>query len=118
MMPKRWSLYPIIFLLLFFYSDNLFSQRTYSTNSVLSTGTWFRIGVTSQGVYRLDLPFFQSLGLNSQSIPSASLRVFGNDGAMLPENNINSVIDDLRENAIQVVDGGDGILNGTDYVLI
>jgi hypothetical protein len=84
---------------------------------VLSTGNWFRIAVTAPGVYRLDVSFLQTLGINSQSIPSASIRIFGNGGAMLPEDNSSPVIDDLRENSIQVVDGGDGIVNGNDYIL-
>ena len=36
---------------------------------------------------------------------------------MLGEANAGPWIDDLQENAIMVVDGGDGILNGSDYIL-
>ena len=36
---------------------------------------------------------------------------------MLAEANAGQWTDDLQENAIQVVDGGYGILNGPDYIL-
>ena len=36
---------------------------------------------------------------------------------MLSEANNTPRPDDLEENAIMVVDGGDGVLNGTDYIL-
>ncbi len=117
MMPKRWSLYPVVFLLLFIASDKIFAQRTYANSSILATGNWFKLGVTNTGVYRLDIPFLQSLGINVQSIPTGSIRIFGNGGAMLPESNSIRVVDDLLENAIKVVDGGDGVLNGSDYIL-
>lgn len=93
------------------------AQRTYAPSSVLSAGTWARVSVTGPGIYKMDLPFLNSIGINTANLASSSIRVFGNGGQMLPEANATSRIDDLQENAIQVVDGGDGILNGTDYIL-
>lgn len=92
------------------------AQRSYRTSSVLSSGNWYRVSVSAAGVYKLDLSFLSSLGLPA-TIPSAQFRVFGNGGSMLPESNAQLPVDDLRENAIMVVDGGDGVLNGSDYVL-
>lgn len=65
----------------------------------------------------MDVPFFNSLGINTNSLASSSIRVFGNGGRMLPEGNDQPRADDLQELAIQVLDGGDGQLNGTDQVL-
>ncbi len=67
-------------------------------------------------MYKIDVPFLASLGV-SGSIASSVIRLFGNGGAMLPEANSASRIDDLQENAIMVMDGGDGVLNGSDYIL-
>ena len=92
------------------------AQRTYKSSSVLATGNWYKISVTTDGVYKLDLPFLSSLGI-SGSIPSAQIRIFGNGGGMLPEANNEQRPDDLEEVATMVVDGGDGVLNGNDYVL-
>lgn len=91
------------------------AQRVYAPNSVLSTGNWYKIGVKQEGVYKIDLNLLSALGIATSNISSAAIRLYGNGGAMLPENNAIPRPDDLMENAIEVVDGGDGILNGTDY---
>ena len=96
---------------------SVYSQRTYKPSSVLATGNWYKISVTSEGVYKLDVPFLSSLGL-SGNIPSSQIRIFGHSGGMLPEANAASRIDDLEELAIAVEDGGDGQLNGNDYILL
>src|SRR5215216_3248039 len=85
------------------------AQRTYKPNSVLASGNWYKISVTGEGVYKIDLPFLNSLGI-SGNIPSAQVRLYGNGGAMLPEANSEKPTGDLEENSIQVIDGGDGIL--------
>jgi hypothetical protein len=93
------------------------SQRIYSPASVLSAGNFYKIAVPAAGVYRIDLPFLASLGINTSSLPSASIRLFGNGGGMLTEANSGTWLDDLQENAIRAVDGNDGVLNGNDYLL-
>jgi hypothetical protein len=94
------------------------SQRTYKISSVLASGTWYKISVPGPGIYKIDVPFLTSLGINVSNLSSASIRLFGNGGQMLPEPaNGTPWTDDLRENAIDVEDGGDGIFNGGDYLL-
>ena len=104
-----------LFLCLFFVFKAE-AQRSYKANSVLASGTWYKISVDAPGVYKMDLAFLNSLGIQG-SIPSNSLRLFGNGGGMLSENNSTRPFDDLEENAILVVDGGDGQVNAGDYVL-
>jgi len=107
------------FAFLILISFPLFSeaQRSYAANSVLASGDWYKIGVTQPGIYKMDLSFLSHLGINTSNISSNSIRLFGNGGDMLPEANSTERADDLRENAIMVVDGGDGVLNGSDYIL-
>ena len=93
------------------------AQRIYKPNSVLATGNFYKIGVKEAGIYKIDLPFLNSLGIATANLASSSLRLFGNGGQMLSENNSGPWTDDLQENAIMVVDGGDGILNGSDHIL-
>lgn len=93
------------------------SQRVYSANSVLATGNWYKLSIKSAGVYKIDIPLLSALGVNTNNLTSSSVRLFGNGGTMLPEDNASPRIDDLKENAIMVVDGGDGIINGSDYIL-
>lgn len=93
------------------------AQRVYKANSVLATGNWYKVAVKGAGIYKIDIPLLSELGINAANLSSGSIRLFGNGGGMLPEANNGLRPDDLEENAIMVVDGGDGILNGTDYIL-
>jgi hypothetical protein len=105
------------FLALFCGVTTVSAQRSYKPSSVLASGAWYKIAISQPGVYRMDLAFLNSLGMSTGNLASSSLRLFGNGGAMLAEANNGEWKDDLQENAIMVVDGGDGILNGSDYVL-
>ncbi len=94
-----------------------FSQRVYAPHSVLASGNWYKLGVKTAGLYRIDIPYLSNMGINTSNLASASIRVFGNGGQMLAESNAGPWTDDLRETALMVIDGGDGILNGSDYLL-
>lgn len=93
-----------------------FAQRSYAPQSVLASGNWFKISVDAPGIYKMDVAQLNALGI-AGNIPSNQIRLYGNGGGMLQEANSSRPIDDLAENAIQVVDGGDGVLNGSDYIL-
>jgi hypothetical protein len=111
-LPKK----VMILSLLSLFTLCLRAQRTYKANSVLASGIWYKISVDGEGIYKMDVPFLNSLGITG-SLPSDQIRLFGNGGAMLPEDNSQKPIDDLEENSIYIVDGGDGMLNGSDYIL-
>ncbi len=108
--------FPCIFLL---YTCSLpaMAQRNYSAGSVLSSGAWYKMSVNGPGIYKIDISLLNSLGVNTGNLASTSIRLFGNGGQMLPEANAVPRADDLEENAIMIVDGGDGVINGTDYIL-
>ena len=93
------------------------AQRIYKPSSVLAAGSFYKIGVTQPGVYKIDIPLLNSLGVATTSLSSSSLRLYGNGGKMLHESNSGEWTDDLEENALMIVDGGDGFLNGNDYAL-
>ncbi len=113
----RKTRYFVLMGLFFACSFWAIAQRNYAPNSVLATVNWYKLSVRSAGVYKMDIAFLNSLGVNTSSLSSASVRLFGNGGQMLAEANAGSWTDDLKENATQVVDGGDGIINGPDYIL-
>ncbi|MBA2330599.1 MAG: type IX secretion system sortase PorU, partial [Flavisolibacter sp.] len=98
------------------FSLRSYSQRVYKPSSVLATGTWYKIAVSAEGVYKIDVQFLNSLGFGN-SIPSNQIRLFGKNNGMLPEANDQPYDDDLQEIGIEVFDGGDGIVSGTDYIL-
>lgn len=102
---------------LFMIAIAAIGQRIYKPSSVLASGNWYKLSVTSPGIYKIDVPFLNSLGVNTTNLGASAIRLYGNGGQMLAEANAGTWTDDLSENAIQVVDGGDGILNGSDYLL-
>jgi hypothetical protein len=91
------------------------AKTTTAAHSVLSSGTWYKIGVTKTGFYKIDNSFISSLGLNPSDINPANVRVFGNGGNMLSEANYVPRNDDLAENTV-LVNGGGSKFNAGDYV--
>ena len=57
------------------------------TTSVLSEGTWHKMAVTSDGVYRLDRSFLEQYGILSPQDSLQYLHVYGNQSGMLPHAN-------------------------------
>ena len=103
--------------ILLILSISAHGQRNYTVKSVLAVGNWYKIAVDSAGIYKIDLAFLSRLGVNSSNLPSSSIQLFGNGGQHLPEAANGFKNDDLFENAIWVEDGGDGVINGSDYIL-
>jgi hypothetical protein len=93
------------------------AQRVYKATSLLTSGSWYKIAVSAPGIYKVDLSILRSLGVNTQGLSSSSIHLFGNGGGLLPEPCIGPRTDDLMENAIEVVDGGDGNFGAGDYFL-
>lgn len=93
-------------------------NRVYAANSVLASGNFYKIALAKQGLYKIDYDFIKNnTGVDPAGFSSNNIRLYGNGGEMLAENNAVFRYDDLTENAIQVVDGGDGQLNQGDYIL-
>lgn len=111
------KLYRLLLLLLFCAWLPAHAQRTYASHSVLAAGTWYKLAVTQPGIYKIPVSQLNSMGINTQSLSSNNIRIFGSGGQLLPENNSLPRADDLPELALEVSDGGDGLLNGNDYVL-
>ncbi|MEO5674138.1 MAG: type IX secretion system sortase PorU [Chitinophagales bacterium] len=88
----------------------------YADHSVLASGDWYKIGVSRDGVYRMDKAFLQNLGIDVTVLDPRNIRVYGNGGGMLPEANAGFRYDDLQENAIRVTGESDGRFDDGDYV--
>lgn len=92
-------------------------NNSFKSNSVLATGTWYKIGTGKSGIYKIDKTMLSSMGINVNSIDPRKIKLFGNGGNALPELNSAPVYDDLEENAIKVVGENDGVFNDNDYIL-
>ena len=93
------------------------SVHTYAANSVLQSGDWYKIAISSDGIYKLSYSFLQNLGINMSAINPKNIRIYGNGGGMLPELNSVQRPDDLVENAVYVQGESDNVFNTNDYVL-
>ena len=109
---KRW----LIFLILSTLSLFAEGQKNYASTSVLASGKWIKISAQGQGVFKVTASFLKTAGV-SQAIPSSTIRLFGNGGGVLSESNDSQSIDDLIENEIDMLDGGDGLFDAGDYFL-
>jgi hypothetical protein len=93
-------------------------NKVYAANSVLATGNWFKFAVPDNGVYKLTYSDLANMGIDMASLNPQDIRIYGNGGGMLSEDNFVARYDDLMENAIYVYDGGTaGVFDNTDYVL-
>lgn len=106
----------IFFFCLLLLPSSLYSQKgkdSYSSSSVLSSGKWFRIAVTTDGIYRIDYSRLRQLGLEDPSNP----KIFCNNSGQLSYYNDNTKPDDLQELSIYTNTGSDGQFNEGDYLL-
>ena len=87
------------------------------SNSVLSSGNWYRFRVDKTGVFRINRSFLNSLGMDVNSIDPRQLKIYGNGGNMLPYLNSENTYFDPAEVAIQVVGENDGSFDSNDYIL-
>jgi hypothetical protein len=92
-------------------------QQSFASNSVLANGTWYKIGVVGDGIYKLDYAFFKNMGYNMTTLVPANIRIYGDGGAMLPDSNSVYRPDDLIENPIYVNGQKDSNFKTNDYVL-
>lgn len=91
--------------------------HVFATHSKLSSGTWFRVPISKDGVYRLNRSYFESLGVDVDAINPNSINLYGNDDGMLPYQNSEPRYDDLQQKAVQFVGGDDGSFDPSDYIL-
>ncbi len=99
-------------------SQKTAGSRVYAANSALATGTWYKVAIRNQGLFKMDYNFFKNeLGINPDNIDPRKIKVYGHGGEMLAEGNAIFRHDDLAENAIEVVGESDGTFNASDYVL-
>lgn len=93
------------------------SVAAVASNSVLSTGTWYKVGVPETGIYKLTYSNLSSLGIDVDRIDPRDIRLFHNGGGLLGEENSQPRFDDLVEIPVVVSGEGDGKFNNEDYVL-
>ncbi len=103
---------------LLLYLSIILAHTALKAQSVLSSGNWYKVGVTESKVYKLDYDFLEkTLGINTSKIDPRTIKVYGNGGGMLPQPNSIYRPNDPVENAIFGVGESDGKFDKTDYFL-
>ncbi len=85
--------------------------------SILSEGTWHKIGITKSGLYRIDAAFLFSLGVNTNTIDPKKIKVCGINGGMLPQSNAAFAWEDPPENALIDFTDDVGGMGSSEYLL-
>jgi hypothetical protein len=88
-------------------------KAAFLENSVLATGSWYKIRVASSGIYRLSYEQISSMAVGNP----ANVKIYGYGGAILPEDCRKGEKDDLLPVQIYMNKGNDGVFNAGDYVL-
>ncbi|MCH2044502.1 MAG: type IX secretion system sortase PorU [Saprospiraceae bacterium] len=92
-------------------------SRNNTTVSELSDGKIYKFYISETGIHKLDYTFLQTLGVDVDNIDPRNIQLLGNGGRTLPEYTSTARVDDLNENAIEIVGEGDGSFDANDYIL-
>lgn len=86
-------------------------------NSLLSEGAWYKMSISSTGMYKLTYSDLSSMGVDVANINPKNIRLFHNGGGVLPKINKDYYPDDLYEIPVYVSGEEDGVFNQNDYIL-
>ena len=86
-------------------------------NSVLASGLWCKIGVSNDGIYKLDYQDLIDLGMDVSNINPKNIRIYGQRGGLLPVQNEMPKKNDLKELSIEVIGQSDASFDSNDYIL-
>ncbi len=92
------------------------SRKSTGADSPLAQGEWYRIEVTETGMYKLNYTYFNSLNISINDINS--IRLYGNGGLAIPDDNTSPRPNTLLEIPRLVVDqNSNGIFDQDDYII-
>jgi hypothetical protein len=86
-------------------------------HSVLKDGMWYKVAVQKSGVYKITHAQLKKMGFNPAKIDPRKIKIYGQGGGMLPQENHVPRAMDLVENSIFVAGENDGIFHSDDYIL-
>ncbi|MEY3397513.1 MAG: hypothetical protein RL220_107 [Bacteroidota bacterium] len=93
------------------------STLEFAEQSALAEGTWYRVAIARDGIYRIDKSLLNQLGVQTNGLNPQQVNVYGNGGEMLPYLNSVDRPDDLQPTPIFASGEGDSVFNDADYFL-
>ncbi len=103
-------------VLTFFLIGCCCAQNLHGQVGMLSKGNWVKIAVPNEGVYQLSGAQLKSMGFTGK-LNASQVQLFGMDLSKLEEIVPKGLPDSLTEIAIEMQDGGDGMLDDQDRFL-
>ena len=103
-------------VLTFFLIGCCFTLPGWGQVGLLSKGNWVKIAVPNEGVYQLTGAQFKAMGFTGK-VNANQVQLYGMDLSILSEKVPIALPDSLTEMAIEMQDGGDGILDDQDQFL-
>ena len=92
----------------------IIAQQQYVDHSLLAVGEWYKIPVSSTGVYKITTNEIAAL----QGVECSDIALYGDAGGMLSTNNTVIYTDDMVPAAVEVVDvNQNGVFDNVDYIL-
>jgi hypothetical protein len=91
--------------------------QDFKASSVLSEGTYYKLGIPQAAIYKLDYAFLESLGLSPEQVDPAMIQVFTQRSGMLPQANAAEPADDLVEIPLYVKSEQDARFDPEDYLV-
>ena len=86
-------------------------------NSVLASGKWYQMSLSSTGMYKITYSELVSMGVPVTSINPKNIRLYHNGGGILPVINGDKRHEDLVEIPIFVSGENDGNFDANDYIV-
>ena len=97
--------------------DQTWPDQAWTTPSVLASGPWLKVAVTTDGLYRITTDQLRQAGWNPAQINPNQLQLYGYGGGMLPQPLDSAYFPDLPENAIWITGAEDNRLDEADEII-
>jgi hypothetical protein len=94
-------------------------KKSSAASSVMSTGSWYKLEVAEEGMYKIDAQYLRTIGVEPSSLSSIfDVKIFGADGRNIAESVTAPRPADLPQMAVRYVDNnGDTKFDADDYIM-
>lgn len=89
------------------------SNPDWKSNSILSSGSWYKIAVEEDGIHKLTFSQLKEIGMSTPE----NIRLYGFGAKLLPESFSKGHIDDLNPIPIHMYMGDDNTFGPGDFIL-
>jgi len=89
------------------------STGSWKEQSVLSSGTWYKVAVSESGMHSFTYEQLREMGIQDPG----SVRIYGTGARLLPEAYSQGALDDLEPVPVHFASGADGLFSPGDQVL-